>query len=237
MKRRRLIIGAVALMLVVPTSAYAGHYFTDVPSDYTFHNEITWLADAGVTRGCNPPANTEFCPDDGVTRGQMAAFMERFYNNLVPDPAGIGFTGRSTSATPHAGNGAVLQLDLDIPASGVLVLEANAEVSNLTDFDVAACGINTGGSPTFAQANSWRTIDLTASLVATCTTSTMISVSAGSQLARLVLVEGEPTIRTSGATLHATYYSDFAAFGLLEGANEQEEVQNLPTVEDANRRG
>jgi hypothetical protein len=43
----------------------------------TFEGDIDRLGTAGVTRGCDPPANTEFCPDDPVTRGQMAAFLVR----------------------------------------------------------------------------------------------------------------------------------------------------------------
>lgn len=39
--------------------------------------DIEWLAAAGITEGCNPPDNTLFCPDDNVTRGQMAAFLVR----------------------------------------------------------------------------------------------------------------------------------------------------------------
>ncbi|MFZ0626744.1 MAG: hypothetical protein WAN34_09640, partial [Acidimicrobiia bacterium] len=31
----------------------------------------------GVTVGCNPPANTHFCPDQKVTRDQMATFLTR----------------------------------------------------------------------------------------------------------------------------------------------------------------
>ena len=42
-----------------------------------FETQIDKLATAGVTRGCNPPANTMFCPTDEVTRGQMAAFLRR----------------------------------------------------------------------------------------------------------------------------------------------------------------
>lgn len=42
-----------------------------------FHDDIDAIADAGVTLGCNPPDNTEYCPDDFVTREQMAAFMNR----------------------------------------------------------------------------------------------------------------------------------------------------------------
>jgi serine protease len=51
--------------------------FEDVPSDSTFAEDIGKLATAGVTRGCNPPVNDRFCPDDPVTRGQMAAFLAR----------------------------------------------------------------------------------------------------------------------------------------------------------------
>jgi hypothetical protein len=51
--------------------------FEDVSEDNVFHADILWLADQGITRGCNPPDNTRFCPDDFVTRGQMAAFLVR----------------------------------------------------------------------------------------------------------------------------------------------------------------
>ena len=42
-----------------------------------FEADIERLAAAGITRGCNPPVNDRFCPDDPVTRGQMAAFLHR----------------------------------------------------------------------------------------------------------------------------------------------------------------
>jgi hypothetical protein len=42
-----------------------------------FEADIEWMAAEGVTRGCNPPDNTLFCPDSVVTRGQMAAFLTR----------------------------------------------------------------------------------------------------------------------------------------------------------------
>jgi spore coat protein A, manganese oxidase len=48
--------------------------------DSPFEGDIEWLASTGVTRGCNPPANDRFCPDDPVTRGQMAAFLVRALN-------------------------------------------------------------------------------------------------------------------------------------------------------------
>ena len=51
--------------------------FNDVPADHLFHTEIIWLAVQDITRGCNPPANDEFCPSGEVTRAQMAAFLNR----------------------------------------------------------------------------------------------------------------------------------------------------------------
>jgi hypothetical protein len=51
--------------------------FLDVPSSHLFVTEVEWLAEAGITRGCNPPNNTLFCPSETVTRGQMAAFLNR----------------------------------------------------------------------------------------------------------------------------------------------------------------
>jgi gamma-D-glutamyl-L-lysine dipeptidyl-peptidase len=42
-----------------------------------FEGDIDRLATAGVTRGCNPPTNDRFCPNDNITRGQFAAFIAR----------------------------------------------------------------------------------------------------------------------------------------------------------------
>ena len=44
---------------------------------HVFENAIEWLAMMGITQGCNPPTNNRFCPNDNVTRGQMAAFLVR----------------------------------------------------------------------------------------------------------------------------------------------------------------
>ena len=46
----------------------------------TFENDIAKLAAAGITAGCNPPTNDRFCPEQSVTRGQMAAFLRRAAN-------------------------------------------------------------------------------------------------------------------------------------------------------------
>lgn len=56
-----------------------GDLFTD-DDDSVFENDIERLAEGGVTKGCNPPTNDQFCPDDPVTRGQMAAFLVRAFD-------------------------------------------------------------------------------------------------------------------------------------------------------------
>jgi hypothetical protein len=42
-----------------------------------FQPEIQAIAVAGITKGCNPPDDTEFCPNGLVTRGQLATFLDR----------------------------------------------------------------------------------------------------------------------------------------------------------------
>ncbi len=54
--------------------------------DSVFEGDIDRLATAGITLGCNPPANDRFCPGDPVTRGQMAAFLHRAVGNVIASP-------------------------------------------------------------------------------------------------------------------------------------------------------
>lgn len=74
---RLLLVVLATAFVVAPASVWASHQFTDVPESDIFHDDVDAIADAGVTLGCNPPDNDEFCPDDYVTREQMAAFMNR----------------------------------------------------------------------------------------------------------------------------------------------------------------
>ncbi len=60
---------------VAAREAEFGTGFTDVPAHHTFAEAIRWLADSGITLGCNPPANNLYCPDATLTRGQMAAML------------------------------------------------------------------------------------------------------------------------------------------------------------------
>ncbi len=72
--------GAMAAFMVraLDLGPAATDYFSD-DADSVFEANINSLASAGITKGCNPPGNDRFCPDDVVTRGQMAAFLVRAY--------------------------------------------------------------------------------------------------------------------------------------------------------------
>jgi len=71
------LVVLAALLPVAAAPAEADPGFVDVPDGHLFVSEITWLEEQGITKGCDPPANEHFCPDDAVTRGQMAAFLVR----------------------------------------------------------------------------------------------------------------------------------------------------------------
>ena len=51
--------------------------FTD--DDGSVHEKnINELALRGITKGCNPPTNDNFCPSQELTRGEIAAFFRRY---------------------------------------------------------------------------------------------------------------------------------------------------------------
>jgi len=64
MRKTALIAAMAALvggLVAAPIAVYASNQFNDVPDSNVFHNAIGWLADNGVTKGCNPPANDRHC--------------------------------------------------------------------------------------------------------------------------------------------------------------------------------
>jgi hypothetical protein len=68
-----------AIRLEAPLDGSAGGfegYFRD-DEDSVHQENIDRIFEAGITRGCNPPLNDQFCPRQEITRGQMAAFLRR----------------------------------------------------------------------------------------------------------------------------------------------------------------
>jgi hypothetical protein len=76
-RRGRVIAVAVVAFLAVPAIAIANH-FTDVPAGFVHKPGIDYLESTGITAGCTP---TTFCPNDGLTRGQMGSFIFRSSGN------------------------------------------------------------------------------------------------------------------------------------------------------------
>ena len=67
---------AVVLSLVSTASlALPCAGFTDVEDTSPFCANVTWLKNRGITLGCT--SATLYCPNDFVSRLQMAAFMIR----------------------------------------------------------------------------------------------------------------------------------------------------------------
>jgi hypothetical protein len=58
-----------------PEPDWVGRFRDDDGSVHEANIEV--IAERGVTKGCNPPANDRYCPQDEITRGQMAAFLRR----------------------------------------------------------------------------------------------------------------------------------------------------------------
>ncbi|MDH4117515.1 MAG: S-layer homology domain-containing protein, partial [Acidimicrobiia bacterium] len=68
--------GSNSLEITIDGGLTSSGWFLDDDSS-VFESDIEWVAAAGITRGCNPPRGDFFCPDESVTRGQMAAFLVR----------------------------------------------------------------------------------------------------------------------------------------------------------------
>jgi hypothetical protein len=75
-RTRMLLALAIAAVAAVPV-AWASHQFADVPNSNPHHDDIGAIFGARITAGCNPPANTLYCPDQAVRRDQMGSFLRR----------------------------------------------------------------------------------------------------------------------------------------------------------------
>ena len=107
--------GQMAAMMVraLGLTETNGTDFTD-DDDSVFEPDIEKLAAAGITLGCNPPANTRFCPDEHLTRGQMAAMIVRALD--LSDSSGVEF---------HDDNSCVFESDIEKLATAGITLGCN----------------------------------------------------------------------------------------------------------------
>jgi hypothetical protein len=92
--RTLVALAALAVALLLPAVALANHQFSDVATTHTFHTNISNLAGAGVTAGCG---GGKYCPEANVTRGQMAAFLNRGLGRVAEADTFAQVTGTAES--------------------------------------------------------------------------------------------------------------------------------------------
>jgi hypothetical protein len=76
---RFFLIGCIALLAALaPLGLLAGSSqpFADVDPNSVHYTNIIAIRQAGITNGCNPAANL-YCPNNNVTRQEMASFLAR----------------------------------------------------------------------------------------------------------------------------------------------------------------
>ena len=109
---------AAFLVRALDLTTNDGFDFAD-DNGHTFETEIEKLASAGITLGCGAPAHNTFCPDDPVTRGQMAAFLVRALDLTTND--GLDFTDD---------NGHTFETEIEKLASAGITLGCGAPADN-----------------------------------------------------------------------------------------------------------
>ena len=111
---------AVYLARALDLPAATKDYFID-DNGSQFENDINRAAEAGITRGCNPPTNNLFCPKDVVDRGQLAAFFRRAYG-LTDNGGGDLFVDDDTS---------IFENDIDRLATAGITKGCNPPVNDM----------------------------------------------------------------------------------------------------------
>jgi hypothetical protein len=135
--------------------------FDDVASSHVFHDDIEWLAQERITLGCNPPTNSRFCPEDTVTRGQMAAFLVRALD--LPATDGVGFGDVPPSSTFHDDiarlAAAGITRGCNPPANDRFCPEQDVSRDQMAAFLVRALELEADGHPGFRDVRPGSTFD------------------------------------------------------------------------------
>jgi hypothetical protein len=119
------VVALLASVIGAGGVALASHQFDDVGDSNPFHDQISAIADAGITTGFDDGG---YHPNDGVSRQAMAAFMARgfgragFDEDVDTSPSnGAAFNGAFTAIAPGAAD--------DSGGSGYVVVNATATLT------------------------------------------------------------------------------------------------------------
>jgi hypothetical protein len=149
----------LARALELPT-AIADHFDDD--TGHLFEDVINRLATTGITRGCNPPGNTNFCPDSDMTRGEMAAMLARAFH--YPASSADRFDdddGHLFEAAIQSIAAAGVTLGCDPPANTEFCPDNTVTRAQMATFLARALGLSPNRPParcpTFPADDIWNT--------------------------------------------------------------------------------
>jgi hypothetical protein len=141
MRRFALLLGVAQMLVCACAIAQDCDNFIDVPADSTFCPDVTWIAEHNITKGCG---GSQFCPDESVTRLQMAAFMHRLGENPAFVNGGNAFGTTAALGTTDF-NSLNLMVDgqraMTVQPAGDVQLGFNPNVINGMFFNSVAAGI------------------------------------------------------------------------------------------------
>jgi hypothetical protein len=238
-----------AMVLALPLGVLASHQFSDVPNSNIFHGDVDALVDAGVTAGCG---GGKYCPNQAVTRGQMAAFMNRlgalapgkvpvvnadrldgYHANGLTRVAGDG----ALTLTPITSNFPTFQTAADVvinaPAAGFVLVDASFVAQNTAETCSGfTCGV-------FARLHHVQTGDVSPYVVvdvhggthpnATASVSFAFDVAAGNNTFRVEVARGSGAEAPGAGNPQITAL--YSPFGSTGGSTLS--VQDTPITEGA----
>ncbi len=234
-KRRspRLRLFGIALMALLiattPLSLFAAN-FVDLNPGSGHNANINAVAEAGITKGCFDTAH--YCPNDFVTREQMASFLAR--------TAGLG----ANPPVANALTAVTAQTATNAQTAGSITNQANSATIAATNANTANRIVLRDGNGNFSAGTITANLNGTASNATTATTANGVRSNASAtsyaanELIRVAHVSGEhgftflvsDTLFPFGPTLTIT--APKAGFVLVQGSVLFRYVQDANPLND-----
>jgi hypothetical protein len=143
-RRVLIILAALAIFLAGTVVASAGTLFDDVDDGAIYRDAVEWLVNRQVTLGCG---GNNYCPDNRVTRAQMAMFMQRLGTALTPTVLfqSDGYTSLDLDTDPVVCQTAEYTTP-DYPQKAVLDLNVSIEGAGTAGFYISPVVSADGGT-------------------------------------------------------------------------------------------
>ena len=129
--RKLLVLAGLSIAAFANGSVFAAACagFVDVDSASPFCPSVAWVKSRGITLGCTDASH--YCPNDPVTRLQMAAFLYRlgFQNTVLNGGNAFGATAVLGTADDNA-------VEIHVDGARAMRYEPNATSPNLVGGDV-----------------------------------------------------------------------------------------------------